>query len=226
MGAELEESSRKLSIFSVVSHRTSISLQSRDECLLKKLINSFTHMSCSDFGGSHHIPIVVQHIDAFRQLVVSHQTHVTDVCTGWAKRRRKFIKVTHHKLLWLYKITWNMKFLIETKILWYQWHVAPPATRGPRNDTCSVTGTWGPHLQRGKGRVSVWSSWWQDSACWLSESTRSAPPADTNNHTTGHLMKSLSPLYSADAEAAYDLLYCHLQLSIGNYRKKTRSMYI
>ena len=42
-----------------------------------------THMSCSNFGGAHHIPIVVQHINTFRLLIVSHQAHVTNVCTSW-----------------------------------------------------------------------------------------------------------------------------------------------
>lgn len=44
-------------------------------------------MSCSDFRASHHIPRVVQHINTFRELTVSHQAHVADVCSSWGLRK-------------------------------------------------------------------------------------------------------------------------------------------
>lgn len=47
------------------------------------------HMSCSNSGGSHNVPVVVKHIDTLGQLIVSHQAHVTDVCTSWKGRGRQ-----------------------------------------------------------------------------------------------------------------------------------------
>ena len=41
-----------------------------------------THILSSDFGRSDHIAVAVQHIDALRQLIVPHEAHVADVCTG------------------------------------------------------------------------------------------------------------------------------------------------
>lgn len=48
-------------------------------------------MSGSNFGRSHHIAVVVQHVDALGQLRVSHQAHVTDVRCGFREEKRKLL---------------------------------------------------------------------------------------------------------------------------------------
>lgn len=53
-------------------------------------LHEATHMSCSNFGGSHHIAVVVQHVDALGQLRVSHQAHVADVCCGFKEKNKQF----------------------------------------------------------------------------------------------------------------------------------------
>ena len=44
-------------------------------------------MSGSHSGGSHHVPVVVEHADPFRQLRVSHEDHVADVGCGCEEKR-------------------------------------------------------------------------------------------------------------------------------------------
>lgn len=47
----------------------------------KPQFNVATYMSGSYPGCSHHGPVVVEHADALRQLRMSHEHHVADICT-------------------------------------------------------------------------------------------------------------------------------------------------
>lgn len=44
-------------------------------------------MPGSHFRRSHHVAVVVEHVDALRQLRVSHEHHVADVCTRCGEAR-------------------------------------------------------------------------------------------------------------------------------------------
>lgn len=83
---KFRKNSKFINIFSAV--RSMLSMQIKN-----------THMSCSYFGGSHHIPVAVQHINPLRQLIVSHQAYVTDVCTSWGRGEKGsfYILIYFHK---------------------------------------------------------------------------------------------------------------------------------
>lgn len=54
-------------------------------------------MPGSHFRCSHHLPVVVEHADALRQLRVSHEHHVADVCTR-CREVRMFFKIPVRRL--------------------------------------------------------------------------------------------------------------------------------
>lgn len=102
------------SIYKTVNERETAGM--RNGCDATSDARKATHMSGSNFGGSHHFPTVIQHIDSLRQLVVSHQAHVTDVCTRWGGRETDTQRGSFNNLISSHgtrtEKKWNfMKFL-------------------------------------------------------------------------------------------------------------------
>ena len=48
---------------------------------------STTHAFGGHLGGPYDVALVVQDVDALRQLRVTHEHHVAHVCTGWGGQR-------------------------------------------------------------------------------------------------------------------------------------------